>query len=324
MPLLYSDAKKILSKFAGKGGYCPDGSPVDLFVREVLQYMLYEGGYGNEKKFCFVAEAGCITLPHELEVPLRVKVDGEVGSVWDKWFEFHSTSVLEDCVPADTALVEDPNYYPTVYSMPNGGAKVGVTATTSEATGSHIIILGKDPTGRQIYTFYNGEQISGERLDLCWGELRHTQSTFGEITGVIKTPTNGYVNLYWHQPDPVFMKGFLSSYSPLEETPQYRKFKFTKRCRCSHAFAKVSVIGRIRLKDRYADNDFIPFDNVYALSMAGQTVNANYKDKVDVAVAKSRVLKQVVTQENAYKKVNTGSSIDTYRPLSGGSIKRLY
>lgn len=324
MPLLYSQAKKILSKFAGKGGYCPDGDPVDLFVREVLQYMLYEGGYGNERKFCFVADQGCITLPQELEVPLKLKIDGEVGNVWDKWYEFHSTSILENCIPANNALFEDPNYYPTVYDMPNGGARVGVNATTKEAPDAHIIVQGEDVTGREIYTKYKGEQILGERIDICYGDFRYSQSKFRKIKNIIKTRTSGYVNLSWYQPDPVFMKGFLSAYSPLEQTPAYRKFRLTKKCGCTYRYAKVSIVGRIRLKDQYSDNDFIPFDNVYALSLAGQTVNANYKDKIDVAVTKGNLVKKVINQENAYKKVNNGAPMETYAPLSGGSIRRLY
>lgn len=325
MSLLYSEAKKILSKFADKGGYCPNGEPVDLFVREVMQFLLNQGAHGNERKFCFHAQRGCITLPYELETPLKVKIDGRVGSVWDRWYEFHSTSILDDCIPAQDALFEDPNYYSTVYDLPKGGARIGVTATTKEADDAYVIVQGEDPSGREIFSYHNKEQIRGIKLKVCWGSLTYSEVTFGTIKSVTKSITKGYVQLYWHLPDK-YLKGFLADYSPLEVNPDYRRFKVTKQCaqQCSTEFTKISVIGRIRLKEVYTDNDRVPFDNIYALSLAGQTIFANYREKVDVAAAKTKMLTGVVNQENAYKKVTNGIPIEVYRPLSGGSIKRLF
>lgn len=318
--MLYSEAKSILSKFADKGGYCPNGKPVDLFVREVLQFMLFQGNYGNERKFCFHAQKGCFTVPYDLETPLKVKVDNIVGSVWNRWYEFSSTSILDDCIPAQDALFEDPNTYPTVYDMPASGGRVAVVATTQEKDDAFVIVQGVDNTGREIVTFDNGVQISGEKLKICWGQLRYSQAHFGEVKNIVKSPTNGYVQLVWH--DPVrFLKGFLSDYSPLEEHPEYRRFKLTARCNCTGDVARVSVIGRIRLKEKYTDNDKIPFDNIYAMSLAGQTIFANYREKTEVAMAKTKMLTNVVNQENSYKKVNNGTPLEFYRPTSGGSIR---
>jgi len=320
MPLLYSEAKTILSKFAGAGGQCPGTKSVDLFVREVLQFMLYQGSYGNERKFCFNAENGCFTIPYELETPLKVKVDGRVGSVWDKWYEFHSTSILDGCIAAQDALFEDTNEYSTVYDLPTGGAQIGAVPTIKENSDCFIIIQGEDPTGREIITYHNGERLVGEKLTPVWGQNVYTQSTFGRVTSVYKSITNGYLNLVWNKPDK-YLKGFLADYSPLEQKPAYRRFQLTAACACKHSLAKVSVIGRIRLKENYTDNDRIPFDNIYALSLAGQTINANYREKIDIAAAKTKMLGGVVNQENSYKKVNPGLPIEVYRPLSGGSIK---
>jgi len=118
MPITYGEAKRILSQYAGRGGKCANSKGVDEFVLEVLQHMLYSGEYGNLRTFTFMSQKGCITLPYELEAPLKVKINAKIGTVWDKWFEYHPGRFIEDCVPCGEAMFEEPNYFPTVYDVP--------------------------------------------------------------------------------------------------------------------------------------------------------------------------------------------------------------
>lgn len=321
MPILYGEAKNILSRYAGIGGKCPSAPDVDLFVRQVLEYMLISGQYGNIRKFCFNAVKCVFTAPPELEVPLKVKIDGKVGTVWDRWFEYHSARQLdENCLPADRALFEDPNRYVTAYEIPRGGARVGVSATCTEESDAHIIVQGKDVLGKDIFTFHEGEQISGELLRIRKGELRYTEQVFAKIEGIVKSKTNGYVQLLWVNPL-TNLKGFLSDYSPLEETPSYRRYRITTPD-CGDC-VKVSVLARIKLKPAYADTDFIPFDSLYALQLAGQAMNSNYNDDVQTAKAKDDTYMNVVTKENEYKRVQNGQPIEVFHGLSAGLIKNI-
>lgn len=323
MSILYREAREMLSQYASRAGVCPDSNSVEVrwFLRKVFEYLLLSGSYGNLRKFVFQAVKGVITLPYELEVPLKVKIDNIVGSVWDQWFEYHSSKDLgDDCCLAEEAMFEDPNRFSTVYDIPSGGTKVGVLATCEEAEDAHLIIQGQDSSGREIFTTHKGEKVTGEYLSIKKGVLRHTQVNFATITSVIKSKTNGYVQLLWVCPERN-TRGFLADYSPLEEKPSYRRFRL-KGTNCG-PLAKVSILGRIRLKENYSDNDFIPFDTVYTLELAAQALNASYNSDVQTAGAKDAMMKDMVNRENTYKRVNNGQPIEYLQELSPGSIMNV-
>jgi hypothetical protein len=284
--------------------------------------MLFSGQHGNLRTFSFCAQKGCITIPYELEVPIKIRIGDRVGTVWDKWFDYHSSKDMYDCMPADKAIVEDPNYYPTVYDIPfAAGARIGALATCQEDADSYIIVQGLDATGREIITTnYKGEQIVGEYLRLTKGQLKYTANSFAQLTGIVKTPTNGYVQLFWVSPSNN-LKGFLADYSPLETAPSYRRFRLTAPW-CTET-VKVSILGRIRLRAAYTDNDYIPFDNVYALNLAGQEINANYNRAPDLAIAANKQLVNNIDLENEYKRVQNGQPMEVFVPLSGGAIKNI-
>ena len=117
-------------------------------------------------------------------------------------------------------------------------------------------------------------------------------------------------------------KSFLADYSPGEELPSYRRFKLTNPNYCTTS-AQVSILGRIRLKDSYVDNDVIPFDNIYALELAGQSMNASYNDQVDLAAAKSKMMEATVTEETEYRRVTNGQPVDIMLLTSAGAIKGI-
>lgn len=319
--ILYREAKKLLSKYVGSGGKCPNDEEVDLFIKQVLQYMLIRGNHGSTRKFCFHAENGCFALPYEVETPLKVKVDGAVGSVWNKWFEYQSGNDLDDCYPAGTHLYEEPQTLPTAYQLPEGGAQVGVMGTCTEGPNAHVIIKGLDNSGRTIYVAHDGGQTVGERLNIKKHVIVQTQAVFSKITEVYKEKTNGYVELFWVRNNGE-EKGFLSSYDPYEQSPSYR-FVRIKGIPCPQK-SKVSLLARIRLKQHYADEDVIPFDNYQTLVLAAQTINSQFTKDIQSAQATDTWLKDVIKDEAEYKKVNVGQTIEMFHPLSpGGAIRPI-
>ena len=323
MSITWRQAKDTLARYVGRSGTCPDDASVDLFVRKVLQYLLVSGQYGNLRKFCFHAVKGCFAAPYELEVPEKVAIDGIVGTAWSKWFEWHPGNPLYECIEASEALYEQPNYVPTAYPMPAGGGHVGILSLGTEGPDAHAIIQGKTPNGQQVYTWDSqGNRVAGERLTIKKGEIRFTNCIFGSVEAVTKSLTNGYVQLYWLRPDRN-LKGFLSEYTPVEEHPQYRQFQLTSCGASEDDVVKVSVLGRIRLKPAYLDNDYIPFENLYTLEVAGQHCNAQYNNDMQTAKAKDETILDMVGRENEYKKVNSGKPIEVYIPTSGGSIKGI-
>jgi len=317
MSITYGEAKSILAKYQGVGGHCPTAQGVDLFVREVLQYMLYQGAEGNIRKFTFYAQNGCVTLPYELETPLKVKIEEVTGNVFTSFFEYHTNMRMDKCLEANEALYDDPNRYPTVYDVPTSGGYPAVLANCTEDTA--VIIKGTDLTGREIFTTHNGEDISGVKLTLQKGKLKYTDIKFGRITEVYKEKTNGYVQLFTLSE--AGTKTFLADYSPVETKPSYRRVRLvTKNCPDK---ALVSILGRIRLKPAYADEDLIPFDNIYALSVAGQAVNKSYNDDDQGAQIKGALLEKLIETEGNFKKSNNGQPLEVSPITAGSHVKNI-
>lgn len=318
MSITFGQAKEAVAQFAGRGGKCVDDPDVVPFLRQVLDYMLISGQYGGLRKFTFNAVKGVFTAPYELETILKVKIDGAAASSWDKWFDWAQYTEIAGCI-SNNAVFEEPNYSPLVYDVPAGGAAIGTLGLCDEECDAHIIVKGFDLTGRQIITMHNGEQIIGEYLSICKGQIKYTTIQFGRITEIVKTKTKGYVQLLWINPS-TSERGFLADYSPFEETPKYRRFRLNTACA---PCAQVSVIGKIRLKEYYADNDLIPFDNRYALSLAAQAINSNYNSDPQSALAKDQMLQSMIQRENETKSTNNGKPFEVFQPTSGGSIKGI-
>jgi len=322
MAITFGEARKLVAKYAGSGGKCDTSEEVRLFVQEVLQYMLLSGQYGSIRKYTFYATKGAVTLPYELEVPLKIKIDGCVGSVWNKWYEFYNDYSLSGsrCYDAGDSLIEDPNEYPTVYDLPSGGAQVGVQPMCQEDEGSFVLVKGQDIWGKEVYTSHKGEQIHGEHLSLKKGQLTTSHSFFKTISSILKSRTNGYVQLWWVKvADDT--KGFLAEYSPVEEVPQYRRYNL-QIPDCPRT-AKLTILGKIRLKSFYSDSDILPFDNIAAIKTAAQSRNAQDNNDTQRAQAQDSYLLDLINRENTYKKPNVGQPIEVFTPVSAGRVRGI-
>lgn len=313
----YGEAKKLLSKFQGTAGKCPDAADTDIFVKKVLQYMLIHGAYGNLCKVSLQARDGCITLPPELETPLKIKIDNRVGNVWNRWFEYHIGNELDNCCLAQEALFTQPNRYPTVYDPPCE-SYIGVLAHCCEDEDASVVIKGVDASGRTIYTMHNGEQIVGEYLTPRKGKITRTTVKFAKITEVAKTVTKGYITLYALSND-CLSRTFLSDYSPYETSPSYQRARIVSQP-CPPC-CEITILGRIRLKDYYSDDDLIPFDNYLILETAGSAVNSLSNKDLNTGLAQHGLVKNFIETEANFKSVNNGQPLEFFRPLSGALVK---
>lgn len=141
--ITYGLAKSVLAKYVGLGGTCPNEDSVNIFVRQALQYLLLQGTYGNIRKFVFHAVRGCFTLPRELDVPLKIKFDCAVGTVWSRWFEYQSGNTIDGPCVESASILEEPNQYPTAYDIPTCGMFPAVEAHCEEDCDAHVIVKGK-------------------------------------------------------------------------------------------------------------------------------------------------------------------------------------
>ncbi len=319
MPITFGEAKKTVAQYAGKGGKCATSEVTERFLKQVLEYLLVSGQYGDLRKFTFKAVKGIFTAPYEMETALKVKIDGEVGSSWDKWFEWYGYGDFPDseCIRGN-ALLPEPSS-PLVYDLPCGGAHIATLSFCLEDEDAHVIVKGYDTSGRQVTTIHDGETIVGEYLSIKQGVRVYTEVKFGSVTEILKTKTNGYTQLLWVRPENRD-SGFLADYSPLEQKPSYRRFKLNTRCAEE---VNVSILGRIRLKEYYTDTDQIPFDSLNNLETAAQALNAKYNKDLNSFQAIDSTLRDMISRENESKRTQSGQPIEVFKPLSGGSIKNI-
>lgn len=319
MIITFKEAKNLLAKYAGKSGKCPDDDEVGLFVKEVIQQLLFRGASGNLRKWVFITQRGMFTAPPDLELPIKMKVEGKAGNVFDKFYEFYDQSTLADCTPCEEGLVEEVNPYYTQFDLPYGGARILATSMCNEAEDAHLLIQGTDEHGKEIYMPHKGERFKGEYLGINKEKPRYTKKTFTRITAVQKTPTKHYVRLYWYNPESGD-KGLLAEYKPGDTNPSFRRYRVASLS-CEECF-KITVLGRIRFSENYHDNDIIPISNIRALKLMAQQLQAEDNDDLQNAAYKNQRIEQALDNENQYKRTPQ-ATIDFFGPTSPGSIKNL-
>lgn len=286
-----------------------------------MEYLLHSGSISGQRKVCILANRGYLSLPPDVEIPIKAKIDHRTTAIWNKWFSMHSVAEsFDDCPPIGEVLIEDGTQTPLAYDLPSGGSVVGVMGICDELDGAAATIQGKDVTGREVYTNYQGEKVVGEKLLIRKNQIRHGQVTFGEITAVLKPRTEGYVSLWAVKPQKD-TRQFLADWSPSEERPLYRRFKVVAR-ECPN-IAHLSMLCRVKLKDSYHDNEITLFDNSFAIILAAQRIQAEVNNDIQVAGFKKAGVEDLLNKEAEYKKIS-GSPVDIFFPLSGGSIKNLY
>lgn len=288
-----------------------------------MESLLFSGSQAGIRKLCILAHRGCLSLPPEVEIPIKARIDHRVSEVWSKWGTFSSgTDDLERCPPWREILVEDGTQTPLAYELPEGGSVIGVMGTCDEDDDAFVLVQGKDITGREIYMPANGEQLPGEKFKIKKGTIRFGSVSFGEITGVIKSKTNGYVSLFAVDPQRQSIRQFLADWNPSEEKPLYRKFRIVT-AKCSHRTAHLSMLCRVRLKDNYHDNELTLFDNSLAIILAAQRIQSEINNDSQTAGFKKQGLEDILDKEASYKKKAQGP-VDVFYALSGGSIKNIF
>lgn len=319
MLITFGEAKEALKKYIGKAGKCPTDEGADLFVKEVIQELLFRGTAGSLRKWEFITQNGTFTAPSDLELPIKMRVGAEVGNVMDKFYEFYDQNTLADCSPCEGGLVEEINQYYTAYDIPCGGARILAVPLCKEDCDANFVIQGLDKEGKQVHMPHKGEQVHGERLSISKEAPKFTAQTFTRITGIEKTLTKNYVRLYYHIPE-TGERGFLGEYKPGDTHPSFRRFRVVGMS-CEKCF-KVTILGRIRFCDKYYDNDIIPISNLRALKLMAQQLQAEDNDDIQTASYKNQRIEQSLTNENHYKRT-AQAPVDFLHALSPGALKNL-
>jgi len=320
MALTFGKAKELCQPYCGISGKAFDSKELHDFTIKTLQYLLITGSPGGEKLFDINTGRGFFTAPYELETPLKLLVNGRVGNAVNKWFEFRSKpNNCDRFLDCADLIIENTDTYYTAYDGPDE-FQVGVKSNQTEC-GKNFIVSGQDLSGREVFTNHKGAAIAGELLEIPenTATIKWSNVYFAKITGVVKDPTNGYLSCFWR--DRKGTIGYLSDYAPVEEAPSYRRFQLNiPNC---PEYAKISIIARTRLKETYADNDRVPFDNFYNIEVAAQQIQSQLSKQMELATQQHKFLTTLVDLENTHKKLNNGIAIEQFFHTSGGTIKGI-
>lgn len=322
MPFTFGKLKQIVAPYAGMAGKCASSADTEMFARGVMEYLLMEGSTAAIRELKIFAYNGTVVLPPEVEVPLKVKINGRPSEIWNKWCTISNPSSNfdgHDCYTAWDVLAENGDYSPIAYPLPPAGSRIGVMATCEEDSNDRVIVSGLDVTGREIYSENSqGERVVGEEFRLVKNEIRYSQFIYGKVTGVIKPITNGYVQLFAYDPQ-TDARTFLVDWRPSDLIPMYRKWSLTAPC---GPIAHLNILFRAKLKDSYVDNELTLFDNYIAVLMAAQRLQAEMKNDLETANYKRQATGESLDNEADYKRKGNGP-IQVFAPLSGGSIKNI-
>lgn len=321
MRITLGQARKALAPYAGKNGKCETSDDTRLFVIRCIERLLRKGAHGNEKKWEFCTDRECFTAPANLEVPLKFSIDGFPERVWSKWYEFYDGGPLSgECHNASGGLQEEANEVFTIYDLPPEGARI-VAIPVQDEPGATITVQGIDCEGQEIYTQHNGIQLSGEKLDVSLTAPTYSTKVFKKIIGITKTKTNNYVRLYWFNPV-TKQQGLLAQYAPYETIPSYKRWRVIPLRGREGCYAKISVLGRVRMLDYFHDNEILPITNLDALIVVAQGIQSEATDNFNGAAFKARLADALLRDENEYNQSGE-EGFDITIVTSGGGMENL-
>lgn len=325
MIITFGEAKTVLAPYCGKAGKCSTAPELPIFVKSVIQELLNRGANGSLRKWVFKTQNGTITAPPDLALPTHIRIDGECGSnikgsIYDKFYEFYDDSTLADCQPWEKGAVEEINNFYTQYDIPTSGARLLAVPRCKEDADAKFLINGTDFSYKDIWMpRKNEEKGKGEELTICKENNKFTAATFTSITGIEKTVTRDYVRLYWYQPE-TGDRGLLGEYRPNDTHPSFRRFRVLG-IDCGKPY-KVTILGRVRFFDNYADSDIIPITSIRALKLMAQTIQADDNDNVQVSSYKEARVDRVLDNENKYNRTPS-ATLNFEEETSPGSIKNI-
>lgn len=319
MALTFGEFRELIAPYSGRAGRCASDPSVRLFARQVMELLLNSGAEGSVMEVRAVACDGMVSLPPEVEVPLKVKVNNRVTEVWDHAATFHSGNIDSDkCLSWGEAFIEDGNRTPLDYAFPKCGALIAIQGNCKEDDDCVVYIQGKDTVGKEIYSTWKGEQITGVKFQVEKGKLKYSEIEFGQVTSVVKSKSNGYVSAYAVHSTTKRILRFLADWAPSEEKPSRRRYRLLNRSWPERA--ELSILCSVRLKDNYTDQEVTLFDNSLAVMLAAQSWQGEINNDSQTADYKGKRMDNILEREAGNKK-KSGTPADIYFPMSGGSIK---
>jgi hypothetical protein len=301
-PLLTKDILEKIGRYAGEGGSCPDEAR-DL-LRRIHEFLSFAGTQGVLKKWCVCTIDSYFTLPPDMQVPLKYIDNGRLEKVWDKWFEFSGQANSYDMSVGVEGMFEDPNPYYTVYDGPDKPYHILVVPYEEEDADAHVIVSGHYyGSNAEVRSEYNGKRYRGEYIQIVRDNPHYSHTQFSKIiTGITKSVTKYPIRLEWYIPE-TGEQGFLCDLPPRAQATVFKRVRLANPC--SSRCHKLTILGRMRLKDYYEDNDILPFDSEDLYISTAQMINLKDRNSLDVAITKEKMIRNTINEQNDYNRTTT-------------------
>jgi len=345
MSILFSELKERVGSTIGT---CSPEKASELAI-DVLKYLQTRGAFGSLQKWRVWAKDCWITLPNDMDTPKKVSINGNPRPVQNFWHEFNDVHSIDSaeffdndrifCDYESGGIRIEPGYFATAYDLPPCGGflyfapiQIPGCPLYEEEEGIEGIIHGKEAnTNIEVNLAHYDNLARGEVLNISPTEPKFSTVKYREISNIIKPKTRNRIGLYW-QPTQTYNRaegGLLAEFDPFETKARFRRAYIPQlrnlyNDHLGEDYGRdcgvcLTILGTIRIKDYYDDNEILPFDTSIDFKLVSKYLhsifNASNSDEMNVA----RVQKSLI-EENISKGWESKTSYTT--PLNIINFRR--
>jgi len=328
MIITFGQLLKLIAPYLGRSGVgdCSFSDPATrLKAASVLQEYIQRSG--SLKKWTVYSRNNTITLPRDLALILKVKINDAVQTAHSTWYEFYDQLApreFDNCGDWQAGVIQEVNTFPTVYDISSSGGYVlaEIGKRCKDVKDVYTIVQGiSADTGEDIYTTHKGELIHGERLDLESGVAKRTRSRFKAVTAITKSETDDYVK-YYQQVSKESTPTLLALLAPKETVAEFRRAKIlSQKCDRNKCY-KIDILGRVNILSDYHDNDIIPVTELSAIETIAQAKQSTTGNNLAAAGFKYQLVDRQIEDAAQYNRAHD-TSLDIDYESSPGSIDEL-
>jgi len=270
-----AQAKIFCAPWVDRSGIDPNDPRVTARINEA-QELLGPKGKQSDQLRClrFCVYGGFVTLGRDVKSIEKYRIDGEVGHVWSKWYEFleNGPGPLANDTSGNRDLI-DRGYACTQYD-PHEPLSLMVVSDAEEDADAKLTIRGYDENDQEIR--WNG--AFGEAVPIRKTDPVYSANKFKGITNIVKPVTKGYVHLAAVTTTGAFHRFHLASYHPDETNPSYRRYQIHQPS-LTRGYL-MTALCKLQFIPASHDTDALYIQNLAALKRMVQAIS--YYDAGDL------------------------------------------
>lgn len=302
---------------------------IDL-IRETIDVLHAEESTENLRKWC-IPSCGCVvTIPKEMETPVKYRIGDKVGPVRNFTYQFHGYTRY-DC----TGYNSDLRYIkesPIFFDLPKHGARVAARAVeyyTPDCKPEdlpYLIVQGYNTAGQLVSRMTDdGHADIGEKIYISQPDQapEYSEQVFSSITSVRVV---GEVNTmlvwcnvteYGKTPNEY---GLLSIYDRGDELPSFRRYELAPVLDSSCCY-EIEVLGHLRKPMLKYDNELIRGYDANTLRSMIRAKHAQSSNDINGATFNASLAMGSLRKQNE-KQQNEADNIQIFAPTAPGNFPR--